>query len=191
MSKSLRLLALIALIAAVLLSGPFAAPAAAQGPKFPPCPPADGAAATEPPLPTETPRPTSASTAAATQEAVFAPGYLGIAGESVGGCGTKVIEVRPDSPADKGGLKVDDVIVALNGKEMRGLNWLRSTVLKLAPGTEITLTVKRGEEELEIKVTLGERPAVTPPTAAPTKEATPEATKESRPQATLEGTPGR
>jgi len=191
MSKSLRLLALIALIAAVLLSGPFTTPAAAQGPKFPPCPPADGAAATEPPLPTETPRPTSASTAAATaaatQEAVFAPGYLGIAGESVGGCGTKVIEVRPDSPADKGGLKVDDVIVALNGQAMPGLNWLRSTVLKLAPGTEITLTVKRGEEELEIKVTLGERPAVTPPTAEATKEATPEATKEGTP----EGTPGR
>lgn len=187
MSKSLRLSAIVALVAVVLLSAPLATPSAAQGPKFPPCPPADGAAATEPPFPTATLRPTTASTAAATQEAAFAPGYLGVAGESVGGCGTKVIEVRAESPADKAGVKVDDVIVALNGEAMPGLTWLRSTVLSLAPGTEVTLTVKRGEEEIEITVTLGERPAVTPPTAEATTEATPEATAES----TAEATPGR
>lgn len=198
MIKTFRLPVAAIVILAVLLAGVVATPSAAQGPatKFPPCPPTSGEIGTEPPLPTATLIPTTSGTAAATQDAAFRPGYLGIAGESVGGCGTIVVEVIPNAAAAKAGIMVDDVIVALNGEAMPGLNWLRSTILKFGAGEKVTLTIKRGEAEQEIEVTLGVRPEATPPTvgAEPTEAATEaptaEPTVEPTAEATSEATPG-
>ena len=72
--------------------------------------------------------------------------------------GALVREVLADSPAAAAGLQVDDLILALNGAELAPADFVE-TVAALAVGDEITLTILRDEEEMELAVTLGSAPA--------------------------------
>src|SRR5579884_1130322 len=54
--------------------------------------------------------------------------------------GAVVTEILPDGPAAKAGLQKDDVIVAMNGKEVDGRS-LRNAVGSMAPGNSINLKV--------------------------------------------------
>ncbi len=72
--------------------------------------------------------------------------------------GALVAEVHEDTPAEKAGLKAEDVIVALDGEKIRDDVHLRAAVGTKTPGTKITLTVIRDGKEKKIKVTLGEYP---------------------------------
>jgi len=65
---------------------------------------------------------------------------------------TKVLE---DSPAEKAGLKADDVIVKLNGKEVDNYLTFRNSIAFIAPGTEIVLTIYRNGKEKEMEVEIG------------------------------------
>lgn len=70
----------------------------------------------------------------------------------------RVTEVVPESPADEGGLEVDDVIIAIDGKALDAEHELSEAVHGHDPGDEILLTViRRGDdtEVLEVEVTLG------------------------------------
>jgi S1-C subfamily serine protease len=69
--------------------------------------------------------------------------------------GAQVVEVLPGSPAAEAGLEVDDVITAVDGEPVTADNPLADQVRAHQPGDEITLTVQRVDEELEITVTLG------------------------------------
>lgn len=66
--------------------------------------------------------------------------------------------ILPNSPAAKAGLKVGDIITAINGSKLDDDSPLQTVVQEYKVGEEITLTVIRGEQELEIKVTLEKRP---------------------------------
>ncbi|MBL8014728.1 MAG: trypsin-like peptidase domain-containing protein [Candidatus Doudnabacteria bacterium] len=66
--------------------------------------------------------------------------------------------ILPNSPAAKAGLKVGDIITAINGTKLDDDSPLQTVVQEYKVGEEITLTVIRGEQELEIKVTLEKRP---------------------------------
>jgi serine protease Do len=70
-----------------------------------------------------------------------------------------VNEVTPDSPADKAGVKVGDVIRKLDGQTVGGRDDLTSSIATMNPGTTVTLEVFRDGKPMNIKVTLGERPA--------------------------------
>jgi Do/DeqQ family serine protease len=72
--------------------------------------------------------------------------------------GALVTEVVPDGPAAKAGLQKEDVIVALNGKEMDGRS-LRLAVGSMTPGTTVQLKVLRGGAERQYSVTLDASPA--------------------------------
>jgi Do/DeqQ family serine protease len=72
--------------------------------------------------------------------------------------GALVTEVVPDGPAAKAGLQKEDVIVALNGKEMDGRS-LRLAVGSMTPGTTVQLKVLRGGAERQYSVTLDAAPA--------------------------------
>ncbi len=63
-----------------------------------------------------------------------------------------------DSPADKAGLKVDDVIQKFNGKKIGTFDDFVVAVQKRKVGDEVTLEVQRGKETLTIKLKLGKRP---------------------------------
>src|SRR5262249_51192671 len=72
--------------------------------------------------------------------------------------GIKIMEVVEDGPAAKAGLKADDAILKVDGKEVADFAGLREAVGAHKPGDKIKLTVKRGDKEMEITVTAGERP---------------------------------
>jgi serine protease Do len=70
--------------------------------------------------------------------------------------GVAIAQVEPTSPAAKAGLKVGDVITAVNGTAIDDVNTFRLQVAGFAPGTSINLKVARNGESLSVPVTLGE-----------------------------------
>jgi len=73
--------------------------------------------------------------------------------------GALVESVDKDSPAEKGGVQVKDVITSVNGKPVRGGNELRRVVQSIAPGTQVKLVVIRDKKEKTLTVKLGEAPS--------------------------------
>ncbi|HWF87916.1 MAG TPA: Do family serine endopeptidase [Pyrinomonadaceae bacterium] len=72
------------------------------------------------------------------------------------GPGVVVYQVQSGSGADRAGLKPGDVITAFNGTAVTDPNQFRNAVASTSPGSEVTLTVKRGGNEQQVKATLGE-----------------------------------
>ncbi len=67
-------------------------------------------------------------------------------------------EVTKDSAAQKAGVENDDVVLAVNGKAIKDVPGMIAQVSGKKAGEVITLKLLRGDEEKEIKVTLGKRP---------------------------------
>lgn len=84
-------------------------------------------------------------------------GYLGIQLETGKG-GVLIVQVMPDTAAAKAGLKANDLILTLNGKEQSDRDLFMDEMAKKKPGEVVDLKIRRGEEDKEIKVTLGKRP---------------------------------
>src|SRR5262245_23157469 len=72
------------------------------------------------------------------------------------GPGVVVYQVQSGSGADRAGLKQGDVITQLNGQAVADPNSFRNAIASTPPGTEVTLTVKRGGGEQQVRATLGE-----------------------------------
>ncbi|HLZ21885.1 MAG TPA: trypsin-like peptidase domain-containing protein [Ktedonobacterales bacterium] len=101
-------------------------------------------------------------------------GYLGIQGEDVTpqiaaagnlsvSSGVLVTGFGQDtagqSPAQQAGLKVGDVITAVDGQAVASNDDLAGAILSRSPNTPATVTVVRGTSQLTLTITLGERPA--------------------------------
>ncbi|MCA9657123.1 MAG: M20/M25/M40 family metallo-hydrolase [Myxococcales bacterium] len=67
--------------------------------------------------------------------------------------GVKLTGVRPGGPAEKAGLKADDVIVALGGREIHNLDDYMAAFGSLKPDVEIDVVVMRKNERVELKMT--------------------------------------
>jgi membrane-associated protease RseP (regulator of RpoE activity) len=79
--------------------------------------------------------------------------------------GALIVNVVPESPAQKAGLSEGDVLVSLDGKALGAYIDLADMVAAYAPGTEVTLevaeqTAMHGQANREVTVTLGEHPEV-------------------------------
>jgi serine protease Do len=85
-------------------------------------------------------------------------GYLGILLADAD-IGVKISEVMPDTAASKAGLKANDIVVALGSQSVKDVPGFQEAVAQHKPGDEVVLRIKRGDEEKEIKATLGKRPA--------------------------------
>jgi len=72
--------------------------------------------------------------------------------------GALVSQILENSPAEKSGLKEEDIIIKVNNDEIENSSDLRNTVSENYPNKEITLTVLRDNKKKKIKVLLGERP---------------------------------
>lgn len=70
--------------------------------------------------------------------------------------GVIVSKVQKNSPAEKYGLKDEDVILKFNGKEVNNSTELSTWVAGTSPDAEITLTISRDGKMKDIKVKLGE-----------------------------------
>jgi serine protease Do len=66
--------------------------------------------------------------------------------------GVVVSDVRRESAADQAGIKQDDIITALNGRRVSTVAELNGLVYRVSPGTKVELTVRRGEERIQVPV---------------------------------------
>ncbi len=87
-------------------------------------------------------------------------GYLGVQLERRrdGGSGALVADVVSDSAADAAGIKVGDVVVAVDGEPITGQAALVATIRNLAPGEHVKVSLVRDGVTLEVTAVLGERP---------------------------------
>ena len=73
--------------------------------------------------------------------------------------GAVVSSIQQGSPAAKAGLVEGDVIVAINGSEVRSSDVLRNTIAMIKPGTQVDLSVvSRNASKKVVKAKLGELP---------------------------------
>ncbi len=70
--------------------------------------------------------------------------------------GVLVSNVRPNSAAEKAGVKRGDIITAINGEKIDDGNVLRNKVASTLPGSEIKLTILRDGQTQELTATLDE-----------------------------------
>lgn len=70
--------------------------------------------------------------------------------------GAVVEEVRPDTPADKAGLKKSDVIVEFDGERVRSARQFSRLVQETVPGHEVTTTVVRDGQKKDLRLTPSE-----------------------------------
>lgn len=73
--------------------------------------------------------------------------------------GVVVIEVVPDSPAAKAGIREHDVLLALDAQSINQEHPLSSMLLSYKAGDTVMVTVHREGKQMQIRLTLGMRPA--------------------------------
>jgi C-terminal processing protease CtpA/Prc len=71
--------------------------------------------------------------------------------------GARIVEVSPGGPAEEAGLKRDDVIVALNGTELKGserpVRELTQRMRQVAPDSKVKLRVLRDGKTRDVEIT--------------------------------------
>ena len=72
--------------------------------------------------------------------------------------GSIVASLQPGGPADKAGMKVGDVIVAVNQAPSRNTAELLSLVAALSPGDKANIEVLRNRQRTRLNLTVAERP---------------------------------
>ena len=72
--------------------------------------------------------------------------------------GIYVRDVETFSAAEKGGIKIGDVIVKADGKDVKTMDELNEIKNTHSIGDEMTITVNRDGQEKDLTITLGEQP---------------------------------
>jgi putative serine protease PepD len=88
--------------------------------------------------------------------------YVGVDLSSSSTGGAQVKGVQPGAPASTAGIRTNDLITAVNGKPVSSTEQFIAAVNNYSPGQSITVTIKRGGQTKQVKVTLGTRPASAP-----------------------------
>ncbi len=73
--------------------------------------------------------------------------------------GALITEVFRGTPADKAGIKLGDILVAVEGRPVTDSSTMLNLVAALNPGKQATLKVVRSQQETDVKVIIGRRPA--------------------------------
>ncbi|HSD45432.1 MAG TPA: PDZ domain-containing protein [Pyrinomonadaceae bacterium] len=95
-------------------------------------------------------------------------GFLGVYGEDITNenvaryrlnqpRGVGITQVVKDSPAEKAGLRKDDVILRLDGENVTSVRKLNRLVSEIAPDHSVRITISRNGSEQEITATMGKR----------------------------------
>jgi len=72
--------------------------------------------------------------------------------------GCYIVEVVPQSPAEKGGIKEGDVIVKVNDQDIKTINDFKQIIKTKKVGEEITLLILREDAYKRVRVKLAEMP---------------------------------
>ncbi len=70
----------------------------------------------------------------------------------------QVRRVEKNTAADKAGVKAGDIIAGIDGVELADYLLLRATIGNKSPGDQVLLDIIRGEDRIQIEVTLGALP---------------------------------
>jgi len=95
-------------------------------------------------------------------------GFLGVYGENIDRDnmaryhmnqvrGVGVTRIVKDSPAEKAGLRKDDVILRIDNENITSVRKLNRIVSELAPDQSVKITVSRGGSEQDVTATIGKR----------------------------------
>jgi putative serine protease PepD len=87
--------------------------------------------------------------------------YVGVQLLSTSTNGAQISQVQSGTPATAAGLKVGDLITAIDGTPITSTNEFIADIDNYTPGQVVTLTIKRAGQTMQVKVTLGVRPAQT------------------------------
>ncbi|MDB4721153.1 PDZ domain-containing protein [Verrucomicrobiales bacterium] len=68
--------------------------------------------------------------------------------------GVAVMDFGPNSPAKKEGIRQGDLVIRVEGKEIKSRKDISEEIKKFAPTEEVRLKILRGEEGIPFKVTL-------------------------------------
>jgi serine protease Do len=71
--------------------------------------------------------------------------------------GKAIASVIAGSPAKKAGLKDGDIILEINGEKITPTATLSQIIAKYNPGDKVTLKVYRGDKQIDVETTLGDR----------------------------------
>jgi serine protease DegS len=74
------------------------------------------------------------------------------------GASVVVVNVQIDSPADRAGVRPNDLITSLDGEAVRTAQDLVSRLAALKPGADVEIEGRRGRESFKAKMTVVERP---------------------------------
>jgi Do/DeqQ family serine protease len=74
--------------------------------------------------------------------------------------GVLIAGVLRGGPAEKAGLKPGDILVAIEGKQVKDPNSMLNLVAALVPGKPASIRLKRDNKDLEVQVAVGKRPVV-------------------------------
>jgi putative serine protease PepD len=91
-------------------------------------------------------------------ESLDAP-LLGVTGQppESGEPGAEIIEVTADTAADQAGLLVGDIVVTVDGDDVKSFQDLAAKLGDNNPGDTVSLEIQRAGEEITVEVTLGSR----------------------------------
>ena len=85
-------------------------------------------------------------------------GCLGVGLADAMDDGAKITSVAGSkSPAEKAGLKVNDIVYEAGRTQITNAECLMDTIGRFKPGDKVLFKIKRGEEDMEITATLGKR----------------------------------
>lgn len=71
----------------------------------------------------------------------------------------RIVKVDKNSPAEKAGLKADDVVIRFGTDRVEDLEDLIMLIQKHKPDDEVPVRVRRGKQILNLKVVIGKHPA--------------------------------
>src|SRR5581483_10758937 len=80
------------------------------------------------------------------------PGMTKALGVAEGTSGVVVSQTMPGSPAEKGGIKTNDIVTAANGRELHDINQLRNMIGLMRLGEDVDLSVIRDGKERHVHV---------------------------------------
>lgn len=72
--------------------------------------------------------------------------------------GAVITQLDKDGPAEKAGLQVGDILIAVNGQEVKNANDIPVKISTMRPGTKVNMTVLRNGKQETVSVTVAETP---------------------------------
>jgi S1-C subfamily serine protease/photosystem II stability/assembly factor-like uncharacterized protein len=92
--------------------------------------------------------------------------FLGAVGRDIDGQAT-ITQLLPESPAEKDGIKVGDVLRKIDGEDVGVFDELLDVLREKKVGDKVTLALRRGDEDVTVETKLTGRPGTSQRRAAP------------------------